>query len=106
MALVLLAAVGVGFAVYKYNNSVETMETLEAKRFAARPEQTPGYNPYILNQFQTMADRIYSADLRENDIHRKPDKVTDGVYGITEHHVRLNPADPLTVVTSKTNLNV
>ncbi len=106
MALVFLAAVGIGFAVYKYSSSVETMETLEAKRAAARPEKTPGYNPYILNQFQTMADTIYSADLRENDIHSKPDKVTDGIYGITEHHIRLNPTDPLTVVTSKINLNV
>lgn len=106
MALVLLAIAGVGFAMYKYNSSIETIQTLEEKKAAARPSQTPGYNPYILNQFQTMADTIYSADIRENDIHRKPDKLADGIYGITEHHVRLNPADPLTVVTSKANLNV
>ena len=106
MALVLLAVAGVGFAMYKYGGSVETIQTLEEKKAAARPSQTPGYNPYILNQFQTMADTIYSADMRENDIHSKPDKLADGIYGITEHHVRLNPADPLTVVTSKANLNV
>jgi hypothetical protein len=106
MALAFLAAAGVGLAVYAYSGSVETMETLEQKKAAARPSKTPGYNPYILNQFQTMADTIFSADMRENDIHSKPDKLADGIYGITEHHVRLNPADPLTVVTSKANLNV
>ena len=106
MAFVAMAALGLGYALYKYNESMPSYSSLEAKRNEAKPGQLPGYNPHVLNQYQTMADAIYSASLKENDIHAKPDKVTDGVYGITEHHIRLNPSDPMTVVTSKTNLNI
>jgi hypothetical protein len=107
MALVLIAAVGLGYAVYRYGAAVPSVESLETKRNKAKPGGgLPGYNPHVLNQYQTMADAIYSADIKENDIHAKPSTTTDGVYGITEDHIKLNPGDPITIVTSKRNLNI
>jgi len=106
MALVFLAGAGLAYALHRYSKTMITYESLEAKRNEAAPGQLPGYNPHVLNQYQTMADVIYSAGLRENDIYSKPSITTDGVYGITEHHLKLSPADPMTVVTSKANLNL
>lgn len=102
----LLAAAGLGYALYSYSGTMESVESLEQKRNEARPGHLPGYNAHILNQYVTMADRIYSADLKENDIYSKPDRTTDGVYGITEHHLKLNRGDATTVVNSKMNLNL
>lgn len=98
-----LSVVGLGFAAYKYSGLLTSYEEAEEK--LQQPERPPGYQPWILNQFQTMADVIYSAGLAENDIHRKPSRETYGVYGISEHHIKMNPGEPLTIVTQKTNLN-
>lgn len=107
MSLVAIAAIGLGYAAYTYGKAMPSYETLEAKKNEAKPGGTlRGYNPYVLNQYQTMADVIYSADIRENDIYSKPSFETDGVYGITEDHIKLTPGDPLTVVTSRVNLNI
>lgn len=107
MALVLMAAVGLGYALYRYNGTMPSVDSLEEKRNKAKPGgDLPGYNPHVLNQYQTIADVIYSADIKENDIYAKPSFITDGVYGIIEDHIKLNPGDPITVVTSKRNLNI
>ena len=104
MSIILLAsAVGLGAAAYIYSSSQMSYE--DAVKSQSRPGALPGYNPYILNQYQTMRDVIYSADLAENNIHAKPSHVTDGVYGISEHHIKLSPFNPFTVVSQKTNLN-
>lgn len=104
MALLLaVSAAGLGAAIYTYSNRLETYEEAEEKM--NKPEKLPGYNPYILNQFQTMADVIYSPGLAENDILRKPDRNTHGVYGISEHHIKMDKGEPFTIVTQKINLN-
>jgi len=98
-AMLITAVVGLGAAAYVYSGSIRAKEeSIEHKR-------APGYNPYILNQFQTIRDTIYSASLAENKIHDKPGRVTDGIYGISEYHLKLSPGDPYTVTTQKTNLN-
>lgn len=99
-ALVIASAIGLGAAAYIYSGTIYPEDATVASR--TRPI---GYNPYILNQFQTIRDTIYSASLAENRIHDKPGHVTDGVYGISEYHLKLSPGDPFTVTTQKTNLN-
>lgn len=106
MATIFAGGIALAYALYAYGNNMPSYGTLEQKRNQQRPGNVPGYNPYILNQFQTMADVIYSAGLKENDIYSKPDRVTDGIYGITEHHIQMNRGDPHTIVNSRVNLNI
>lgn len=104
MSLLIMASVAVlGATTYMYSKSLTGYE--DAYKQSQTRARVPGYNPYILNQFQTLRDTIYSASLAENRIENKPSHVTDGVYGISEHHIKLSPGDPYTVVTQKINLN-
>lgn len=97
---VALAAFGLGYAMYSQNKNNTRISDI------AEGTDIRGYNRYILNQYQTIGDVIYSADLRENNIHSRPDRVTDGIYGITEHHIKFQASDPYTIVSMKRNLNV
>lgn len=101
--LLLISAAGLGAAAYMYGSNLESYE--EAVEKAEQPTRPVGYNPYILNQFQTMADTIYSPGLDENKIHQKPDRETYGVYGISEHHIKMDRCEPFTIVSQKVNLN-
>lgn len=99
-ALVALGLVGLGFAGYMQNKHMLRLDAISEER------SVPGYNRYILNQFQPFSEIIYSAGLRDNHIEKYQDKVTDGTYGITEHHIKLYASDPFYPVTIKRNLNV
>jgi hypothetical protein len=102
-ALLLVSAAGLGIAAYMYSSALPAYESADLN--TAKKQRPPGYNPYILNQFQTIRDTIYSASLAENRIETKPSEIKDGVYGISEHHIRLNHCEPITIVSSKINLN-
>lgn len=64
------------------------------------------YNPYILNQYVEWKDRMFSADVNENDIYAKPAQKEHGIYGITEEQIRLNPVDAKVSVNTRDNLNL
>lgn len=64
------------------------------------------YNPYILNQYVEWKDRMFSADVSENDIYSKPATREYGLYGITEEQIRLNPVDAKVAVNTRDNLNL
>lgn len=64
------------------------------------------YNPYILNQYVEWKDRMFSADVNENDIYSKPVNVEHGIYGITEEQIRLNEVDAKVSVNTRENLNL
>lgn len=95
---IVLTIIALSYALYrqKQANTNEYTQALSVKTEKSRPP--PGYNPYILNQFQEMKDRIFSADLRENRIETKASTKATGVYGITENQVKFHPADAITVI--------
>lgn len=99
-ALVALGLAGLAFAAYTQNKHMLRLDAITEER------SVPGYNRYILNQFQPYSDIIYSAGLRDNHIERFQDKTTDGQYGITEHQLKLYASDPFYSVSIKRNLNV
>jgi len=104
MSLMLIAsALGLGTAAYIYGSSMTSYEDVIKSQQAV--SSLPGYNPYVLSQFQTIKDVIYSPQIAENKIFNKPSHVADGVFGISEYHIKLSPCEPFTVVTHKTNLN-
>ena len=105
MGLVLASGAILGYAVYVYSGKLVSYETAIAE-LETNNAKLPGYNPLILNQFQTMADTIYSAGIVENKIETKPDRPGYGVYGISEHHLKVDRAEPYTIVTEKRNLNL
>ncbi len=104
--LLLIVIAALGYAVIRQNKTNNSTPP---------PEQTsdvlsalpPGYNPYILNQFNELKDRIFSADLRENRIETKPSINATGIYGITENQIKMHPYDSITLTyTPKHTLNV
>lgn len=104
--LLLIVIAALGYAVMKQNKSNNTSPPLnqDDEVLAALP---PGYNPYILNQFNELKDRIFSADLRENRIETKPSINATGIYGITENQIKMHPYDSITLTyTPKHTLNV
>lgn len=105
--LLLIAFLALGYAVVRQNNSNNTQTPSQPVEERALIRQPPGYNPYILNQFNEMKDRIFSADIRENKIETKPSIRATGVFGITENQLKLHPSDSITITyTPKHTLNV
>lgn len=105
--LILLTALALSYAVYRQNHSNTTEYNMVLYEKKGQAKLPPGYNPYILNQFQEMKDRIFSADIRENRIETKPSIHATGVYGITENQIKLHPSDAITVIYGpKHTLNV
>jgi len=103
----LLVLLGLGYVIISKTKSSNTPppETEETELLAL--PAPPGYNPYILNQFQEMKDVIFSADIRENRIEAKPSNIATGVYGITENQLKLHPYDSITIThTPKHLLNL
>jgi hypothetical protein len=104
MALLVLAAGALAYAVYKQKTTEPTYEDImKAKN---KELQNGDYNPYALNQYVEWKDRIFSADVNENDIYSKPAQQESGIYGITEEHIKLNPVDVKVVVNNRENLNL
>lgn len=104
--LLIIALIALGYSIYRQNTANDQNMRMIAYEKSA-PTRIPGYNPWILNQYQTMADAIFSAAITENHIERKPSKDVTGVFGISEKQLRLTPADPLTpIYTPKFKLNV
>ena len=101
-ALILIALIALTYAITRQSKSNSISSTNDyppidnEMMLAKRPP--PGYNPFILNQFQEMKDRIFSADLRENRIETKPSMNAVGTYGITENQIKFHPSDSITVV--------
>lgn len=104
MALLLLAAGALGYAIYKQSSTEKSY--VEALQGNTNTLQIGDYNPYVLNQYVEWKDRMFSADVNENDIYAKPADQANGIYGITEEHIRLNPVDVKVVVNSRENLNL
>lgn len=108
-ALLLIALFGLGYAIFKQSSctTTTTTTTTQSSTQTSLQSMPRGYNPYILNQFQEMKDRIYSADMRENRIETKPSVDATGILGITETEMKLHPFDSITVIHGqKHNLNV
>ena len=104
MALYVLAGGILGYAIYRQMMTEPTYEdVMNAKN---KGLQIGGYNPYVLNQFVEWKDRMFSADVSENDIYSKPVQQEDGIYGITEEHITLNHVDVKTIVNNRENLNL
>lgn len=104
MALLVLAGGILGYAVYKQMMTEPTYEDI--MKANNKGIQIYGYNPYVLNQFVEWKDRIFSADVSENDIYSKPVQRENGIYGITEEHITLNSVDVKTIVNNRENLNL
>ena len=105
-ALVIIGGIILGYAIYKQNQDLGTTKEI-VKAYEKGDELMIGsYNPYVLNNYVPWSDRIFSADIEENKIYTKPDKIEYGLYGMTEHHIKLNPVDVNTVVSRKDNLNI
>ena len=101
-----LALFALGYALVKTNKSSSSSTTYDTTSTEI-VKYPPGYNPYILNQFQEMKDQIFSADLRENRIETKQSTNAAGVYGITETQIKFNPSDATTIIyTPKHRLNI
>lgn len=104
---IVLAVFALSYALIKNKRTTENDYMSLAKERSKAVALPRGYNPYILNQFQEMKDRIFSADLRENRIETKPSIDTVGVYGITQKEMKLHPADATTIIHGpKYTLNV
>lgn len=104
MALLVLAGGILGYAMYK---QMMTEPTYEDIMNAKNRELSMGdYNPYVLNQYCPWKERMFSADVSENDIYSKPAQQEHGIYGITENHIKLNPVDVQTIVNRRENLNL
>lgn len=100
--LILIALVALTYAITKQSRSNSAGSTYEdpptTDEMSLYKRPPPGFNPFILNQFQEMKDRIFSADLRENRIGMKPSINATGTYGITENQIKFHPSDSITVV--------
>lgn len=114
LAFLVLAAGGLVYAMtMQVEQNGKTLEELtkerkkESGRYVVSTPRIPGYNPYILNQFVPLKDRIFSADIVENHIHNKPSMTNSGILGLTQCLVKLNPSDPFTVLhVPKSKLNI
>lgn len=105
--LILLTVAALGYAIFRQSQTNSSNNQTTGDQEDVELVTPPGYNPYILNQFQEMKDRIYSADLRENRIETKPSRKATGQYAITSDQIKLHPADSITVVYGpKHNLNI
>jgi hypothetical protein len=104
MALLFLAGGLLAYAIYKQKTTEPTYEDI----IHAKNEGLAigGYNPYVLNQYVEWKDRMFSADVNENDIYAKPAERENGIYGIPEEHIKLNPVDVKVVVNTRENLNL
>jgi len=104
---VLLTIFALGYAMMRHKRTTVNEYTTTMVEKSGSSILPPGYNPFILNQFQEMKDRIYSADLRENRIETKPSRDTVGVYGITQKELKFSPGDSTTIIHGpKHTLNV
>lgn len=104
MALFVLAGGILAYAMYKQSSTEPTYADVTSGNKEGL--QIGDYNPYVLNQFVEWKDRIFSADVNENDIYSKPAQQENGIYGITEEHIKLNPVDVKVVVNNRENLNL
>lgn len=98
--IILLTIIAITYAVVKQNKANQYSEPISNREgneisTAVLP---PGYNPFILNQFQEMKDVIFSADLRENRIETKPSIKRKGVYSITQNQIKFHNKDAITIV--------
>lgn len=92
------------YAIYKQAATETTYDEILKKE--NQPLYPGDYNPYALNQYVEWKDRMFSADVAENDIYTKPAGDAEGIYGISEKHIKLNPVDVKTVVNTRQNLNL
>jgi len=92
------------YVVYKQAQSNPTYEDILKEN--NKEIYTGGYNPYVLNQYVEWKDRLFSADVNENDIYSKPAQPAHGIYGISEEHIKLNPVDAKVIVNNRENLNL
>ena len=102
--LLLFAGIILTYTIYKQFNSEPTYEDITKAKNETL--QIGDYNPYILNQYVEWKDRMFSADVNENDIYSKPAKREHGIYGITEEQIKLNPLDAKVPVNTRENLNL
>lgn len=104
---ILLAVLSLGYILIKRNDVISDPPPGPTSTELMVINPAPGYNPFILNQFQEMKDAIFSADIRENRIESKPSMNATGIYGITETQLKLHPYDATTITyTPKHLLNV
>lgn len=96
--IILLTIIALTYAIVKQKRANQYTEPVSDSGAISTIVTPPGYNPYILNQFQEMKDRIFSADLRENKIETKPSINRPGVFGITENQIKFHPADAITII--------
>lgn len=102
--LLLFAGVILVFTIYKQmSDQPSYTEVIEKDNERLAISE---YNPYLLNQYVEWKDRMFSADVNENDIFSKPSMEERGIYGITEDQIRLNPVDAKVSVNRKDNLNL
>lgn len=113
MIFVILGVVALGYALWIQNDAnYTTMSVVEASRKrVVKPKNYNGvikYNPYLGDQqLAEIKDRIFSTDITENKIESKPCTRINGIYGITESVIKLNPADaPLMIYAPKAKLNI
>lgn len=113
MIFVILGIIALGYALWIQNDAnYTTMSVVEASRKrVVKPKPHNGvlkYNPYLGDQqLVEMKDRIFSSDITENNIHSKPSSRINGIYGITENAIKLNPSDaPLIISGPKAKLNI
>lgn len=92
------------YVIYKQAKNNPTYEDILMAKNSGM--ELGGYNPYVLNQYVEWKDRLFSADVTENDIYSKPVEQANGIYGISEEHVMLNPVDVKVVVNTRQNLNL
>lgn len=83
----------------------------KSRNRVSKPQQHSGgikYNPYLGDQqLVTIKDRIFSTDITDNKIERKPSSMINGIYGITENAIQLNPADAVVLTSGpKMKLNI
>lgn len=103
-ALLLLAAGILLYTIYKQASTNPSYEDIVMR--ANETLNIGDYNPYILNQYVEWKDRMFSADVNENDIYSKPANKEFGIYGIPEEQIRLNAVDAKVPVNNRDNLNL
>jgi hypothetical protein len=104
MILVLLGSLGLAYALYVQNKSLYPT----APSPPSSTTETRIFRPILGDtQFITMKDRIFSSDITENHIERKESNLNNGLFGLTETQLRLNPGDPTMVIYGpKVKLNI
>lgn len=113
MIFAIIGLFALSYALWMQNQANDTTMSYvqqSRNRVMKPPKQSGGikYNPYLGDQqLVTIKDRIFSTDITDNKIERKPSSMTNGIYGITENLIQLNPADAITITSGpKMKLNI